>query len=601
MIRKERFNKRSTVGITDMNLEDYYASAYYLYCISELLSKLSDEVPDFDGTLYIPHIRLFLNLAKRMNKLDDVGKFLVKIVEKAEEKGVLTRISQNETTKNGNETSSSHRFDKYTRDIYFDDTDIPYEYTEDSSIDRNLPSRDFKITPLLINLYRCLFTMEDSYNFFARLIANFLLLKEKTPHFSMLETVPSYVKKALNNIRRVSFLGKALNLSNRESKLLLFLYRCAISQPIVFSDMSAEIKSQFLKTALDITASEYTVMIRPSGALRSFGFIDENVVIQDDTIDCIANKDLNVFFSDLVKETDCSGAYKLSSYNVDKNASMIMQKMLSGSENISLLLYGKPGSGKTEYAKSLAAASGLRPLVFKNEAELTHTTKNSSRDNVLCRLNLFLSINRPDTVLIIDEADTILQTRDASFFGIVTPSITKGTINKMLEKGKNKIIWIVNFTNQIDDSTLRRFNFSYKFDSMSREQLRSITTNKLNSLHLPPKTNTEILNLIEKFNVTGASVDNVVKTIKSIREEVSEESEPFLGCIKTILKENSILINGKSKMRETVRKSYDARALNASMDPEKIVRMIQNAQRFSEENRCAHMLARTESECFFMD
>ena len=42
-------------------------------------------------------------------------------------------------------------------------------------------------------------------------------------------------------------------------------------------------------------------------------------------------------------------------------------------------------------------------------------------------------------------------------------------------------------------------------------------------------------------------------------------------------------------MRETVSKSYDTRALNASMNPEKIVRMIRNAQRFSEENqRGAH-------------
>ena len=167
--------------------------------------------------LYIPHIRLFLNLAKHMEKLDDISKFLVKTVDKAEEKGILTRLSQNENTEDEVRNSRTHRLARYSRDIYFDDSDIPYEYTEDHSIDRNLPSREFKITPLIINLDRCLFAMEDSYNFFARLIANFLLLKEETPNFSMLEAVPSYVKRALNNNRKVAFLGKALNLTKKRS------------------------------------------------------------------------------------------------------------------------------------------------------------------------------------------------------------------------------------------------------------------------------------------------------------------------------------------------------------------------------------------------
>jgi SpoVK/Ycf46/Vps4 family AAA+-type ATPase len=54
--------------------------------------------------------------------------------------------------------------------------------------------------------------------------------------------------------------------------------------------------------------------------------------------------------------------------------------------------------------------------------------------------------------------------------------------------------------------------------------------------------------------------------------------------VQAILKENSLLINGKKRMRENVEKNYDTRALNASMEPEKIVRMVQNAEEFSKNN-----------------
>lgn len=150
----------------------------------------------------------------------------------------------------------------------------------------------------------------------------------------------------------------------------------------------------------------------------------------------------------------------------------------------------------------------------------------------------------------------------------------------MLEANKNKIIWIVNFTGQIDESTLRRFNFSYKFDAMSREQLKSIAQTKLSPLNLPQFMNEKILGLMEKYSVTGASVDNVVKTIKSLEssslqnEQAANTDSDFIDSVQAILKENSLLINGKKRMRENVDKNYDTKALNASMEPEKIVRMV---------------------------
>ena len=63
----------------------------------------------------------------------------------------------------------------------------------------------------------------------------------------------------------------------------------------------------------------------------------------------------------------------------------------------------------------------------------------------------------------------------------------------------------------------------------------------------------------------------------------------MLGITKkalVVMKENSLLLNGKKKkMRDKVKAEYDPCVLNASMNPETIVAMIQNAAKYAEKNK----------------
>jgi SpoVK/Ycf46/Vps4 family AAA+-type ATPase len=151
----------------------------------------------------------------------------------------------------------------------------------------------------------------------------------------------------------------------------------------------------------------------------------------------------------------------------------------------------------------------------------------------------------------------------------------------MLDNAKNKVIWIVNRTSQFDESTIRRFTMSCKFDSMPKDILNNIISSKLEPLCLSDDLQKDILNRFEKYNITGASVDNVVKTI-SCFSDISETD--IKDNVEIVLKENSLLLNGNSKMRETVSSSYDSSVLNTSMDAEKIVKMVKNAQKFAQKN-----------------
>ncbi|MGF7109857.1 ATP-binding protein [Treponema pedis] len=73
--------------------------------------------------------------------------------------------------------------------------------------------------------------------------------------------------------------------------------------------------------------------------------------------------------------------------NIEKSTSELAVNLLKNNSSINLLLYGSPGAGKTEFAKTLAVQTGLQIFSFKNEME-------NNEENVLRQLNCLLSIEK---------------------------------------------------------------------------------------------------------------------------------------------------------------------------------------------------------------
>ncbi len=531
----------------NLSVDDSCFAAYCLYCASEMYVR---NYPS--GSM----ITLFFRLSKLFGRADEAGRFLKERVLSAVKKKKLNPVAGEKE-----------------QEYCFCDSKIQYIYKEDHDVDRNM-SCDISLNEDIVNLFRCCWLADHDERFFSRLVASFLIKKAPCRSFRLLEKVPSRIEKALDDDSYTAFLSESLPLSALERKYISFLYRCKTLpglKGLVDDIFRCGPDDAFTKKVLGIGSREYTSLVSRNGTLSLFGFIDENGEIEDDAVSSISMRNLDEFFTDLVREWDCSAAYAPDSFNVERESDAIVRKMLAGEGNFSVLLYGKPGSGKTEYVKSLVKASGLKALLFKNEAE----AEGRKEGTVLCRLNLLLAVGHPDSVIIVDEADTLLETTAMSFFGTELPSRSKGVVNKMLENNRNKVVWIVNYTSQIDISTKRRFNFSLKFDEMPREQLRSIAASKLAGLDIDKAVESEILGLVEKYNITGSSVDNVVGTVKSLG---SAEPDMLIGYVERILKENSLLLHGKAKMRENVNAAYDMRALNTSVDAARIVDMIGNAE-----------------------
>ncbi|MCR4742934.1 MAG: AAA family ATPase [Treponema sp.] len=488
---------------------------------------------------------LFFSLVSSLKKEKLLKKILNAYVARLEKEGKLNLSSENEN----------------------------FYYTQDDKIHRYADLKN----ELQTNYFRCLIAEERGT--LGKLIALVFFANNPLKAIESKQIrVPVKYKKMIYDLSKVKFLQNELELSDSEALYIIARYRKATISYLdnILTDNTAN-ADELYSLLLGIDKKDVGKILRPDGKLIQFGFFNLNHEFNPALIDCIEQQDFNLYFSDLIKYDNTSKVYDLDSFSISKDKTKVMKQILDNQESVSLLLYGKPGSGKTEYAKSLVNCCGKKAVIFKNEAELL------SKNEVLQRLNCLLSLTRPDTILIVDEADTLLKTQ-SNFFGFMVPSDSKGTINKILENSKNKVIWIVNHIEQIEDSTRRRFTLSFKFESMSPEMLKSIALKKLQQTKLADNTQQKILDMLGAYHVTGASVDNVVKAIKSFSNENSIESENIIRNVEIVLKENSLLLNGNSKMREKVSDSYDCSVLNSSLPAEKIVKMVKNADNFAQKN-----------------
>jgi len=562
-IRRRKPNKMKKAA---KSLSENYAIAYYLYRACEEMK--GDYIPD-------EALSLFLNCAHNIGVDKKVTHLINSRIESLKEKKILTPLHEQIDEDDAPYTAT------------FDDSSVVYKYEQDKRVDRDIRF-DGVIDENVVNLYRCVVLSERP--FFPELIAKTLFVEDKpstdkeeaeVTNADYLDSdgeliIPAKIRKYIEDISQVKFLVDQVNLSRKEALFLLLLYRISSNYRLRAVDRRAseEFHSCFTKI-LGTTEAEYHTMLRTDQKLKSFGFIDDDNEYNQDLNECIETGSIDPYFSDLLKTMDTSEAYDLETFSVNKESSSIMEELIKGKNPVSILLYGKPGSGKTEYAKALCKKTGKNAYIFKNEMEV------HQRYNPLFRLNCLLSIEKNDSVIIVDEADNLLKTQDFTFFGVV-PSKTKGTVNKMLENNKDKVIWITNHLHQTDQSTRRRFTFSLKFETMPSAMLRSIAETKLQKLNLSDETKAKLLDMFSTYQLTGASVDNIVKTLDGM---TSTNEEEMLSKAKIVMKENSLLLNGNSKMRDKVKESYDSSVINSSIPAEKIVRMVTNANKFAEKNK----------------
>lgn len=148
----------------------------------------------------------------------------------------------------------------------------------------------------------------------------------------------------------------------------------------------------------------------------------------------------------------------------------------------STLLYGKPGVGKTLFAKYVAYKLG-KPLLYLRFSELIDSYLGKTSNNIG---NVFKYVNTHDVVLMLDEIDTVARKREGE--SGCDGELSRVTVTIMQEldslKAGTIVIAATNRADILDDALFRRFSFVHEVLPATVEEKKCVVDKLWGSLNL---------------------------------------------------------------------------------------------------------------------
>jgi AAA+ superfamily predicted ATPase len=204
-----------------------------------------------------------------------------------------------------------------------------------------------------------------------------------------------------------------------------------------------------------------------------------------------------------------------------KNENFVEIKMRLAQKNmvtgINTILYGSPGTGKTELCYQLAKATkrDIFQVDLSETKDLYFGQSEKKIKDLFTRYNSLLSKSEIAPVLLINECDGLFSRRLTN-----TQRSTDQTINTIqnilleeLEKFQGILLATSNLAENLDSAFERRFLFKIQFEKPSIEVKLKIWKSKLNWID-----DDFAKELAEQFDLSGGQIDNVVR--KVIMQEV---------------------------------------------------------------------------------
>ena len=256
--------------------------------------------------------------------------------------------------------------------------------------------------------------------------------------------------------------------------------------------------------------------------------------ISDEFFDNMLNidEDISVMIKDSVRPCN-KGNLNLKDYthikkDIDILVPYLQSTIASNQTGVNILLYGLPGTGKTELSKTIAKT--IKTKLF----EISYADSDDDAIDGKKRLKAYKTaqalLTNQKTILMYDEAEDIFESSGGGFFAPSSRQRDKAWINRVLETNTIPTIWITNNIHSIDNALVRRFNMSIEVPIPTKNKRVEIIKNYSGDL-LDKKT---IENLSLHEDIAPALISSTTKVVNCI--DVEDKSKAFSQILNNTLK-----------------------------------------------------------------